>query len=831
MVNTALHSPNDGFWRDTIDCFKRSHNNMYIGEIINTQGTDNYESNQRQAWDVRVGGWNVVIRNAKAVKPTHLNGVGEYVNFDIGDIVLCLAINGVLEDLVILGGVNLHGDHEQYLVEGKTPFANEPGQEGNRVKTPTVPYGTAHPIRATQMRGEGSFYGIDEFAGEFVSPNAHQEKEDILKNQRQVAGVNFVTPTGDSINYQPGANVLGGSNVIIWTGGTTANRCTVLMSNAKRHMQIAKVLTALQNSPVGEAGNVDSLADRITNALLTNTEENILNLPAQSEAASGENSQAVDVNSETGITSIVSGELITPSREEGDTGAGRATNSFLGFDIDNNNKTPSSLALRIRDHTILSQMLMQQAELCNSWSASNFVEAAKATDASGNFLGDEGATPQSVTLQEPPNQLVGFVNEANKGNRTILGTSYLVLDSNAVQETTELGRTYQLSYYNSTEEDEDPNSPKHTYRVVTGLRDRQDEDRTGRDAVGTPIEDGTYTLDTSIVTLQGPKPRAAIKLIAQQTSTREPYYLTGLPEIERAATDVSSIEGIGTANRTFCLGYKRLGREFQDIPGYKVDAFPPYPVSIIKVIVADLVVDELNAGTTTATTQMEITDDINATTEAGTLPVGSMISVGDALDQMLRISGNTQMNALIKYVLGGITPGTDKAKAKGYSSVSLNYFSVGYNTGFNSRANLRDEILAMESIYLGGNAIAINALNRSIHKVGTPGEVGVKAGFTTRVLALLSNVTVGGVQYLIGGYVTSDTNPAIVSQFFNAPNKKIVKEFTNDLVKFIQAEQQENIQEIVGTKGNIEFISQSEFESFVDIITEEGFPKCLQVEL
>lgn len=544
MVNTAIHSPNDGFWRDTIDRFKRSQTNLYIGEIVNTQGIDNYLSNQRQSWDVRLGGWNITIRNAKAVKPTHLNGVGDYMNFEIGDIVLCLAINGVLEDLAIIGGINLHGNHEEYLVKGKAPFANTIGPGGNKVKTPTIPYGTAHPIRATQIRGQGTFYGVDNLVDEFISPNDKTTRQDILTHQRQVAGVNFTTPTGDHINYQPGSIVQNAGNLFLVSGGVTNNRCSQLMRHAKRHANIAKFLKVLQSSPVGEIGNIEQLADNIENALLTSDESQFLNVPSESSPNSTENSQSLNVDSNTIISSIVTSQPVSQNREEGDEATGTLNESFLGFSLEEGNKTPSSLSLRIRDHSLLSELLIAQAVECNTWASTQVVEAAKATDANGDLLGNEGSRPQSVNISEPPNQFIGFINDANKGNRTILGTSYLTLDSKANEETSDLGRTYQLNYYNSTEEDDNPEEPKQVYRIVTGLKNNQDDNRL---SIGSPIEDGTYNLDTSLVNLPGPTSRVAIKLIPQFETTRS-YFITGLELIPSNLDENSetSSEIIGT---------------------------------------------------------------------------------------------------------------------------------------------------------------------------------------------------------------------------------------------------------------------------------------------
>ncbi len=191
------------------------------------------------------------------------------------------------------------------------------------------------------------------------------------------------------------------------------------------------------------------------------------------------------------------------------------------------------------------------------------------------------------------------------------------------------------------------------------------------------------------------------------------------------------------------------------------DTAPVAVASVLKLVIADVFLNgKPDLGrTVTVTAQENYFGPTGGDGSAGSPKTGQNIVLGDALEQMLKFSSDTDANVLID-AAGGLQADTATAGTLGYSSTSiLSYYNdAGASTIAPNSTTVTDLTKAMEKIYTSSDPIYQKAhgyLSEDTVKFGLSSEAN-KWGGTSKVTGNSAVFASGDQHYIITLYIEKD---------------------------------------------------------------------------
>ena len=398
-----FNSPNDMQWRAELDPLHRSNNQTYIGEIIDAHGDANYTDTLSQTWSVKILGWGTEIYSCKAIVPHGAyNGSGEYNTYKKGDVVILIAREGQLEELMIMGSVRLNGDVRKLQSQGQAlkPGEMPIGASGNSVSSNQV---SIHPARVTKLNSYTQIYGANNIQEVYADPAIGGTLEERASKQPlpgvvktiNAEGVYTLYAYGGIVNYTDG-------NLVFISNGSKQNKCTKFLEQAKRHLEIAQQLKSLASLKLELNGSLqedlDLDIDNDNRDLVEISDNTSLLDPITGRAS-------VDKN----INIEADEKLVSPSLV-----------NIEGLNIDKNKLKGEELrssSYRAKKHEELAALAKETAEDCNRNFSAYHQQADLMSQSVGNHFGT-GGEESAVTSSVEPSQYFGNVDSANYATRS-----------------------------------------------------------------------------------------------------------------------------------------------------------------------------------------------------------------------------------------------------------------------------------------------------------------------------------------------------------------------------------------------------------------------------
>lgn len=377
-----FNAPNDVHWRNTTSQYQRSDTRVYYAKVIDADGDGNWTSNQKQQVSVELIGWGVTVRNCSMmVGAAGYNGEGEYKNFQKGDIVVGTAREGQLNEFIITGSVRLNGSYQDFEGNGKQL------KPGEAVEGAPANQATIHPTRITKMEGNFWMKAIHGLKSLYQSPSNAEAVEDILDKQGLPGVIKLQTKEGVDMTYAYGGIVhYTEGNYIVVSGGSKINKCTKLLKQSKRHLEISNSLRTLTTEDIEDVTN---------NAPVLEDAENIVD--------------SVDADLE--VRSLITNKTVSTiesTKEE--------VNQIGLVDyIEGEGKKIGSPNYRAKKHLELSLIAATQAQDCNSNTAVFQQQAGLMTGQFGSYT-NGGAAP-TVDSNNNPTGRIGQIDPKNYTNR------------------------------------------------------------------------------------------------------------------------------------------------------------------------------------------------------------------------------------------------------------------------------------------------------------------------------------------------------------------------------------------------------------------------------
>lgn len=412
-----LNDPNSIFWNESLHKSKRDNTQMYFGEVVDTEGDGGYKAALEQKYSVQIHGWGVIIKNCK-VQVSHAghNGGGEYLSLKPGDIITGFSKEGSLEDFVITGGVRLNGNHQQLSKEGQgmKPGELASGSLGKALSNQV----SLHPSRVTKPDSEFQYFGSNVIRSEYDDPifgggiEAQQEMQPIpgIMQMRNRGGVIVNYAYGGIVNYTD-------ANFVVSSAGTSENKCSFMLKNAKRHLEIAKSLSSITGMDVTNfkefMNNADDLIKKLDEASITSSTSLNLN---------GITTNATDV--EIDQADIVS-QLLSQNTSNNPSKLNmKETLSFLNYvnattvtsNYDSN--YPMNPGYRQENNVKLAKMMLEEGQKCNVQSAAMHSAANIMQETLGSNLGAAGSPQEIPNSSSTPNQSQAPYHLSNAGSRS-----------------------------------------------------------------------------------------------------------------------------------------------------------------------------------------------------------------------------------------------------------------------------------------------------------------------------------------------------------------------------------------------------------------------------
>lgn len=421
-------SPNDLHWQESIREAKRANTQLFVGKIVDTNNDGNYQANILQQYSVRVMGWGTVVPNCKvASNQAGYNGTGHYTAYQKGDAVICMAKEGAMDDLIILGSVRLNGNHEEFIEKGQ---GLKPGDLVKSARGGALAnQASLHPSRVTKPDSEFYLMGNNNIKSEYEDPTFAQSNEDIADMQSLIGIVQSRGRGGVITNYAYGGiiNYTDGNNIIV-SGGTSENKCTRMLKAAKRHAEIAKMLSTI----TGKEVDTESIFNENTNTLKDNNVSDSTLGIVNAEFGDINNTELginnVDIKDSADLVKSLLDGTVRPQQEEKNESVSERLTSFIDTtaqtakEVINNinpfNKSAAPPLFRQEEHLKLAKSLVELAKQCNTEAAAMQQQAGVMTDAFGNHVGT-AAQPGVTDSTSDPNQSTANVNENNVGVRNV----------------------------------------------------------------------------------------------------------------------------------------------------------------------------------------------------------------------------------------------------------------------------------------------------------------------------------------------------------------------------------------------------------------------------
>ena len=429
-MTTLFDSPNDIHWQGHFKQYQRSGTQLFIGKVLDERGDGNFTDNLTQRYTVELIGWTTKLYNCKViVEYAGYNGTGNYRNFRVGDIVIVQAKEGQLDESFIIGGVRLNGDFNIYEEIGKNQVYGEhyTGPSGNVAPSNPPSY---HPSRVTKIDSELFIGGINNLQEPFQDPTQLGTLKESLQRQYLPGILKGYTKEGVGVNYACGGVVnLTDGHFTVLAAGLKISKCSKLLEQAKRHLQISNHLKGLSSFTSDNIVDSETFLLNVdfTNAELSLAQAEIPEFQATSLDSFDPN-QAFTIGETTPLFNIETAQPITNSEDvelTGDEEKSVATSDNVNdadiveeerinieaeeINTGNTALTIRSAAFRSKQHEDLATLAKDEAEKCNSENA-GFQYAAFALG--GAAIANESDSNVS------PNQFNGQVDSNNYAGRS-----------------------------------------------------------------------------------------------------------------------------------------------------------------------------------------------------------------------------------------------------------------------------------------------------------------------------------------------------------------------------------------------------------------------------
>ena len=422
-----FNTPNDMQWRSQLDGLHYKDTKTYIAQIIDAEGDGNYNDALSQEWSVKLVGWDTELYKCRAMVPLGgYNGQGEYRNYKKGDVVIVVAREGQMEEMMIMGSVRLNGEQQKLEEDGQALKYGEMVTGASGQLTPANQV-SMHPTRVTKMDGETKIHGSNNLTEIFTDPALGETLESRQAAQPLPGVVESVNKEGVYSIYAHGGIVqYPDGNLVFVSNGSKENKCTKFLKQAQRHAAIAAQLEALS---ILSIQNIDTVLDAIDGG-----EYSFSELPGLETGVIGDANVFGDgefsISSATPILSPLTArpvEIETPENEDNvpvERAQGRpladADLEIPGEQRQENAKegleTRNPL-YRAKKHKELAKLAQQIAEDCNRNSSAYHQQANLMANTVGNHFGNGGAVPTANIPDIQPSQFFGNTNASNYSSR------------------------------------------------------------------------------------------------------------------------------------------------------------------------------------------------------------------------------------------------------------------------------------------------------------------------------------------------------------------------------------------------------------------------------
>jgi len=431
---SLFDSPNDMHWQGTIDTYRRSDTRTYIGKILDERGDGNYTDNLTQKYTVELIGWGTKAYNAKVVVPNAgYNGAGNYVTYKVGDVVVGTAKEGQLDDFMITGSVRLNGDHRELEYNGQAlPFGDAP--IGPRERKAASNQVSMHPARVAKIDAHTTIYGVNNSKNDYEDPTELGTLEDKLLKQPIPGIIKQQNKEGVDLTYAYGGIVqITDGNIIQVANGEKHNKCTKMLEQAKRHVKIASVLTAV-GTFIGTNAQEEVDIERLLNEDFTDTEVTFNDIQfAEFDTTAIQTfnpNSTFSISETTPIFNPITARPIE-SNVERDTPQD-VPDEQLSNSPETEEDNTQSLLDKVREgfgallrtpqyraskHKQLADLARRQAEECNRNGAALQHSAGLMASRFGNHLGTSSNPRASSSSNEVPGRKTGNVNPNNFSSR------------------------------------------------------------------------------------------------------------------------------------------------------------------------------------------------------------------------------------------------------------------------------------------------------------------------------------------------------------------------------------------------------------------------------
>lgn len=429
-MSNMFDSPNDIHWQDTIRKSKRENTQTYLCRVLDPNKDGNYTDNLIQRFTVEVMGWGMTLGNCRPlVNNAGYNGTGDYVNYKVGDVVIGVAREGQLDDMLLMGGIRINGNNAKLEKEGKNQKFNEYYQNSYGLTRPSNPP-SFHPSRVTKIDSNIFLGPVNNIEEEYIEPTSKSIEEN-LKKQYIPGLLKGTTKEGVDINYSLGGWLqMTDGNAVVVSTGTTQSKCNKYLRQSLRHAKIATILKEMEeygsvnlNDALPDLENIE-FGDVETSALIFNADD----FPTPDNITQfNPNFSTFKIDGKSDLINPLNNkELkigVTKENLEG------RNNLFTPFNtyVANKNKEKDDLTTdgillrspnyRAKKHEELAEIATAMAEECNTnGGAFQYMSNVMGMEF-GNHLGLDGLpTPSPESIG--PLQLTGNVNPNNYSSRS-----------------------------------------------------------------------------------------------------------------------------------------------------------------------------------------------------------------------------------------------------------------------------------------------------------------------------------------------------------------------------------------------------------------------------
>lgn len=413
-------------WRTQLDGLHREDTKTYIAQIIDAEGDANWNDTYSQEWSVKLVGWDTEIYKCRAMVPLGgYNGQGEYRNYKKGDVVIVIAREGQMEEMLIIGSIRLNGEQEKLEEDGQGLKYGEmvTGSQGKPAPANQV---SMHPTRLTKMDGYTHVYGSNNLTDTFTDPALGETLESRQAAQPLPGVVESVNREGVYSLYAHGGIIqYTDGNLVFVSNGSKENKCTKFLRQAQRHLAIA---TQLESLSVLRVQNIDTVLEAIDGG-----EYSFSELPGLETGVIGDANTfegEFSISSGTPIFSPLTAKPVTIDNPFDDdnisaeTAQGRPPNVEDGdipLNVDDGIEKQAlevrNPLYRARKHKELAKLAQEIAEDCNRNFSAYHQQANLMANSVGNHFGN-GGIPQDSTIPDiAPSQFFGNVDPNNYSSR------------------------------------------------------------------------------------------------------------------------------------------------------------------------------------------------------------------------------------------------------------------------------------------------------------------------------------------------------------------------------------------------------------------------------